>query len=686
MFSSGARPEALAEFVKAVHAETSKAGLAPSNTYVLVEWCSTLLQALSGTSNWEKWGLETVVCNAQALELCLAESSRLQLKRSARVATWRGLRKVFSNGETQETRIQEAVKKLSSKGSQPSAKYSVMLGAIAGVCARHAEAKKALSAQKSEIFSFYNREIIGSRTPVPTHIANGLADFFLEFTTEKDLEKEIVPSLEKALLRAPEIVLNDLVTLLFQSLPDSVDLSAVLQTKLLKPLLSNIKSTNPTIRQGALSAFRAAVPKCNDRVVVAKITEDILNPLKSGKLPAADQKIFHAEMLGVLPVSNATVKMVATALADVAGKETNDAALGAETLALVHYLEWGVRSGIDLEKAVIDAFVKGITDKKVPVRRIWTIRLGELLWSSDQDVLNSKYAVLTEFTVPALIETWDEINTNPINAAQSGLITSAFVFTATAREKLESMSNSKVDAILRKAQISKIAFIMEPKPSFLLNARVYGKFSADDDFRWFIRALSSLSEDLASLEPGSAAALGWSQAIIFCICSSTVRPSLRRDASEALSRIYVRNPAQICDIVVAGLWRWRNSIESGEKDSVAAMAKTENQNLHLVVKSICLDPTEAAHFGGLVDESIRRTQMISMLVLSRPSLFPRVRWIELCLRVKIDPGDLARASSDLSIQQILDFTTFNEKVKRSCCHHTIFFANSLRPPSNISIP
>jgi hypothetical protein len=260
IFSSDAAPEGLAGFVKSVHLETSKPGLAPSNAFVLVEWCSTLLEVLSSSSNWEKWGLETVVCHAQALELCLA-GSRPTVKHSALVVTWRGLRKVFWNSETRGKRIGDAVRKLTSKGNQSSAKNAVMLGAIAGVCARQPDARAILSTQKSEFYAFYNREIIGSRTTVSEHIAKGLKDFFLDFTTEEDLEKEIVPSLEKALLRAPEIVLNDLVTILFRSLSDSVDLSAILRAKLLKPLLSNIKSTNATIRQGAFSAFNAAVLK-----------------------------------------------------------------------------------------------------------------------------------------------------------------------------------------------------------------------------------------------------------------------------------------------------------------------------------------------------------------------------------------------------------------------------------------
>ena len=662
IFSSDAPPEALEDFVKAVHTETSKPGLAPSNAFVLVEWCSVLLEKLSGTGFWERWGLETLVCNAQALELCAGESSRPNVKRSALVATWRGLRKVFSNDDTREKMIREAVEKLSSKGNQPSAKNSIMLGAVAGVCARKTEARSILSTQKSLFFSFYNREIIGSRTNVPSHIANGLADFFLDFVTEEDLEKEVIPALEKALLRAPEIVLNNLVMLLFQSVSDTVDLSAVFRAKLTKPLLSNIKSTSTTIRQGAFSAFKAAVPKFQDMEAVAKIAEEILIPLKSTKLLSADQKVLHAEILGLLPVSKTTASMVAPALASVAVKETNDAALGAETSALLHYLQWQGHHKVDQDKSVIDALLKGVSEKKVPARRLWTIRLGELLWSSDEETLKSNYFTLAESSISALLEMWKETNANPIAAAQSGLTTSAFVLIAIAHEKLALMSNSKLDAALKKAQISSQALSMEPKPSFLLNPRIYGKLSNDDDFKWFIRALSSLSDDLAPVEPDSAIALGWSQAMIFCICSSSVKPALRKDASHALSRLYVQNAAHISKVILAGLWRWRDSIEFGEKDSAAVASKTENQNLHTVVKSICLSPTEAARLGAKVHESIRKDQMISMLVLSRPELLPHINWIELCLRVDVDPGDLARGSGEKLIQQLRYYTTFNEEV------------------------
>ncbi|TAQ91547.1 hypothetical protein B7494_g178 [Chlorociboria aeruginascens] len=662
VFASGAEPGLLEEFVRRILKETSKPGLAPGSAFVLVEWCSILLQEISSTSYWDKWGLDLIVGNGRALELCLgtsAKPTKSNIKQTAFVATRRGLRKVFSQAETAQSRIEETVQKLSSKGSQPLSKNSIMLGVIAGVCARKPEAREYLESQKSAFYTFYNREIIGSRTQIPQHIANGLHDFFSNFSTKADIELEIVPSLEKALLRAPEIVLNDLVSPLFHSLPQSIDLSTILRDRLLKPLLSNVKSTNPIIRLGALSAFKAAVLKCHEETATVQIADEILMPLRAGKLSSADQKATHSEMLTVLPASKLSIDSITPGLAMVAGKETNEAALNLEITALAHYVSWGLLNGVDLNKSVQDTFIKGISDNKIPIRKLWIIRLGEVFWvTNDAALLQSKLSNLAEASMPALLEVWNETTTNSTAAGQSGLVTAAYIFMALSNSKFVLLANSKIETALKKASVNKQALTVEPKPSFLLNPRIYSKLSINDDFTWFIRAISALTQDIVNAKPDSPVAIAWSQAFMFNICSSSVNPNIRRQASEALSQIYVSHPAQISNIIVTGLWHWRVLVELGEKDTAAAASKTETQNLHQVVKSICLPPIEVARLGGTISEIILKKQMISLLVLSRNALLPRVNWIDICLRVGVDPGNLAREFGDLLIEQILKATDF----------------------------
>lgn len=97
------------------------------------------------------------------------------------------------------------------------------------------------------------------------------------------------------------------------------------------------------------------------------------------------------------------------------------------------------------------------------------------------------------------------------------------MFVAVSHSRFPTVSSPKLDAGLKKAQVAQTALAMEPKPSFLLNQRIYSKLSTEDEFKWFIRALSSL--DVSTLEPESTVAVGWSQAMIFCIGSSTIKVS-----------------------------------------------------------------------------------------------------------------------------------------------------------------
>jgi hypothetical protein len=672
IFSKDARPELLYPFIKTLLKEAAKPGIAASNAFVLAEWFSVLLQQCSRTQYWDQWGSDLLISDAQALELCYCASSKPNVKHTAILSTRRALRKVFSYQDSRSQRIADVVAKLTAKASKPMPQNAVMLGVVAGVCARKPELRCILDSQKAYIYSFYIREILGSRTPVPAHLASALHDFFSEYTTTEDVDSLIVPALEKGLLRAPEIVL-DLVAPMFQSFPDQVDLSESVSGKLLKPLLSNIKSSNIAIRNGAINAFKVAITKCRPGPSIDRVADEILLPLKSGKLSAADQRGLHCEMLAAIPVTEELSKKILPSIATIAAKEANEVALNSETSVLTIYTQWCLERSLDIGKAVIDAFSKGLSEKKVAFRRIWTLRFAEIIWAISKDNLGSQNVTnLAEAAIPGLLDAWNEIIANPVAAGQSGLVTSAFVLTSLDSSRLRIMHNAKVDASLKKARVAEQALVVEPKPSFLLNFRVFTKLANEEDLTWLVRALGSVFTELEPIEADSAAAVAWAQAIIFCIASPTVSPKLRRQTVEVLSELYIRKPKKVASIIISGLWRWLQSAATGDKDSAAAAARFECGNLHLVVKAISVLPAEAIRLGSAIDTSAREQQMVSMLVIARPELLPRVNWIDLCLRVEVDPGELARRYADALIEQILKVTSLDQTVSRpfyclSCC-------------------
>ncbi|RKF62534.1 eIF-2-alpha kinase activator GCN1 [Erysiphe neolycopersici] len=654
IFKSTRAPEVLEEFGIVIRLECLKHGIAPANAFVLVEWCCAILEQIINTNHWSFWGLLLIEANSNALQLCVKGLRRPLVKKAALTLTRRALRKIFST-DTQGHILREIVKTLCSKSSESKIKNAVMLGIIAGVSARDLNTKKLLESIRSEFYDFYIREVLGSRVQVPPYISISLEEFFSNFALKQDLDDVLLPALEKALLRAPEIVLNDLLTSLIRSLPPSIDLSIILHINLLKPLLSNAKSTNPITRAGALSTFQAAILKCYDTEIKDKIFENILAPLLSGKSLSVDQRAKYAEMLASISVSKDKIPWICQKLALVASKETNEIVLIPESSTLLHFLTQAVLNGEDIDNNIIMAVVNGISDKKPSIKKTWILFLGDFYHSLNEDVLLSP--VLDNLTIsvlPPILITWKDAITSPIAAVQSGLLSSAYVFASIVNTKLVHIANTKVKYELKQVQLKDHVLKMEPKPSFLLNPRIFGKLNNDIDFLWFIRALITFSGHVISMEAESAVAIAWSQAIIFSICSSAIKIDVQREAISQLSKLYHNHPARISQLIVAGLWQWLRALELEEKDSAAIASKTANKSLYRVVYSICPSSTEQSKI-------IRQKQMISLLVLCRPELIPKTNWINMCIRLNVDPGELAQSSSEALINEILQHSSFDVK-------------------------
>lgn len=658
IFSSPLGLDNLPAFVNTLKVEASKPGIAPTNALVLVEWCGLLLSQLSETVElWNRCGIDVITGLAQALELCLGSAVRDSVKHSALVVTRRGLRKVFYSETIAEEAITSVVTSLTTKGTS-NAKNAVLLGVVAGVCARRPNPKHVLEGLKKDYYTFYLRELIGSRALVPRHLAEGLHDFFVSFTSCEDFNSQIVPALEKALLRAPEIILNDLIGPLIRSINKDIDISDMLLRDLLKPLLANIKSTNAIIRTGATNAFGVLASHCYNQVQLERVAEDILLPLKQSKITVVEQRHLHAQMLSLIPCSEILSQRIPKDLAEVTAKEPNETALRAEAAALVKHLTFGLSRGLAADKTVLDVFHKGLSDKKALVRRLWAMSIGDLLWGLTDDQSRAAcVGTFVEATIGDLLVVYNEVVENPLPAAQTGLVAAAYVLVALSGSRLQSTYNEKLTTTLKKANIVQKALTTEPKPSFLLNHKIYSKLSLDEEFLWALRALATVSRHLASGDATSPTGDAWAQAFLYMITSVTAPVSIRRSASRLLSEVYIANPATISRIMVEGLWRWGRRVETADRDSAAMTARTGNSRLHEAIRSICLPPTVLDDLGAKIEPAILKDQLVEMLVLCRPEILPRIQWIEMTLRAGIDPGTLVQDRSARCLEVITGFTT-----------------------------
>lgn len=613
-------------------------------------------QAAEDPSSWAEHGSSLVISAARVLERCLASSKRAGLKNGALAALQRAFRKIIAEKERQQAFVKTATAQLTAKTQPLGPNAAVFLGLLAGTCTRFAKA--ALEADSPTILSFYVREVIGARAAVRSHVNVAFEPFIRNYVTAEDLQTQIMPALEKALLRAPEVVLNNLITSLMKALPPHIDTSKAFVDHLLKPLLSSSKSQNMVIRSGAIAAFSSCIGRCHDEDGLSRIADELINPLATSKVPTADHRQVYAVMASSLPYIKSRSPSLCDNLANVASREANENALDAEVMALVHQIVLLTRDcNPDVNTSLVpvaNVFEKGLCDKRPGAIKTWAAGFGAML-SQCQDQGQGISNILNGFSacMVRILNLFNEVLQNPASAVQSGLVVAAYVALYSQSLFLKYTDDKTITERVKKTMLLEKSLSCTPKPSFLLNYRLYTRIADSKELVWFLRALAACTVHLIDTEAMSTTNSMWCFSLFYCATSTTVGPSIRKDAFLTLQKAYQTRPALVGSLVIRALWRWCFSIKCEEQDTAAAASKSGTRWLSRVVQTIF--PNPGTHLQEVINgagDEILTGQLMDMLVLAQPKMIQDLRWIDLCLKVGKDPGELVQSRSTQCLARI----------------------------------
>lgn len=586
--------------------------------------------------------LDIITLDAKALDICLAGTPKSSLRQSALRVTRRALRAAFLSETWGDDIVRHSVSRLTSD-STAGQRNAPFLGVISGVCARIATKKPILEESKKLILAFYAKELVGSRTTVPAHVADGLSDFFSSFVTHEDIVSDVIPPLEKAILRAPEVVLGGLIPPLCSSLPGDVDLSETMYSRLLKHLLSSMKSNNATVRQGAVQSFESLLSRCQPGNWLAKIANDVLGPLKS--ITSPEQRAAYAQALSAVLPSVDLSKDVVQGLVPVFSKESNEIALEQEMKAFCKHLECLLRSLVKVSDDVVNAIVKGSSDKRISFRKLWQLNVGGVLWNIDPKALISPeiQPLVTKF-ISKMRELFDEVASNPLPSAQGGSLPTAYIYLALFERTAQDSEKAALEDTVTQSMS------LNPKPSFLLNPRAYCKLVSEAEVQWFVRSLAAVVSGSKFESAGNSSKVAWAHAFIYAITASELPTYFREQAVHALLDVRLKKPEAIGRVAIDSLWTWMLAFRSSEKESAPVLAGPDSEkHLHLVTRALCPPASRLQEPGclpSLLDE------LVELLVLCRPEMIPNVSWITLCLRTGTDPGNLVRGLPDKCMAQL----------------------------------
>ena len=525
----------------------------------------------------------------------MATTHREGLRRSAFAMVKQACHQIIAQEHSRVAFLRTTIDELTSKSSSLGPRASSFLGVVADAWAH--TPKELLELEKPALISFYNREIIGSRNPLHNHILGGLRSFISKYVTSNDFETQIAPSLEKALLRSPEVVLNDAIPILVSSLSPNLDISKSLADHLIQPLLTCGKSQNPVIRAGAISAFSALVKLSRGEDSLVKVIDTLVNPLSSSKLSAAEHRQVYASMLSSIPYVGSRCQILCDKLAQVAQKESNEPALDAEVLTmsqqvvlLLENQDTNVKSNLT---STAKAFEKGLSEKRSGILRVWVNHFGNMfVRSASQENRSSALVQVFSPCFGKLLDLFNEaVHTSP-NVLSPGISVAGFVTIYCQKHFLDQSMDEAFKARIRKAAIMEHVLSADAKPSFVLNHRLYIRLSDPIEISWLLRSLQSCLDHLADTKAMQSTTALWCFALFYCATSTSLQPSSRRQALGTLRASYSMRPSLVGTLVIRGLWKWIRSIYCNTTDTPATATKSGNRWLSDVVHSCFSRPEQ----------------------------------------------------------------------------------------------
>ncbi|QRV84214.1 translational activator gcn1 [Ceratobasidium sp. AG-Ba] len=694
----------------------SSHSLASSNSFVLLTWIAAAFTACAKSETFPAAKtFNVVVATLAVLVDAVVREGKAGASRSAFVL----VRRVLRNNHTLIPGLITSLVEASKSSSSP-LKNAVLLGIAVDVSLRLLPNKPNeqspgvayMTQAKPDVLNFYTTHVISSKTVVPSYITKSFDGFIQNCITDDDLSTVIIPAIEKAVIRAPELSLDtvdSLLRALSRPLPNS------LFTRVLTSVLAAAKSTNALARAASVRAFTAllATPTTTPNLLpgvpnlpahteshetLTKNRETarqaVLAPLKENKANSADHRATLVAMLAALPLDyGSTVEILGLVLPSIAkdGKEDGWAWVG-------RLLHGALAKNEEVPKDIVAILTKEMASTKVPIKRAVCTAVGSALWdlneaSDPSPVLGDGTATngtqhkppstwtpaassfLTALT-PALESSLKTASATPLNLPAGpleGYVAAAIAFGRGGKEGLAS-KNPVLTGIAGTST----------KPSFLLWDKVWSKVNEPIEEAWLLRAAAGA---LDWFEPGLSSkkneGLRASLGAIFVRCAvgsshhSTRRlaldtlsnmasspPSLRRPPPAQLNHATSTKPAVAAAKPTAGA---KPTTSSAAPDEAIQNTSRPDPKTMIQARYAAL-LAAVAPSAEHVDEPLRGDLMAEMIgVAHREEVCPRSRqlWVDLCLRSKLDPHVLVTRKVDRLLELALLKGDHSEKATES---------------------
>ena len=644
----------LASLVINLSVEASKSGLAATNALVLTEWCCVLLQEIRLKKNlWNEHGISIVLTVAKFLRTCLYNTRRGALKRSAFKKVHYTLRLLYSTNNVFHEYFYASVDALMNRNSA-NVSHIIMLGIISRLASAVPHLKDLLLSRKGDIINFYICSIVESRVTLPRVITGSLDTFFQNFCTYNDLELIIMPAVEKALLRAPEVVLNGQIKPLFEAQRLEMDMSNLLKKSLMKPLLAHIGSSDKRLRNGAADLFKCIIVRSHNDTILESVAGDILGMLQKPQSSIPEQKALLAQILSSCSFSPAVSYDISFRLFQIVKKEFNEQAAMALIECIAGHFRKRLSAGFDPDELFSAQFCQALDTRNLVLQRLWTIHIAEILWEIPLKLLeNSEYLQF----ITKLFKSFERIvadnKSRSTVASYADQVLAVNVLTALVSSKFRSNKIGKFAEHI--TDVLQVSSQFDLGSCQLLNIRLNAKLSDENDIRWAVRAISALSDKVIESDEFSMTRIMWSQIYIYFFTSADISRKFREEIKNELLNLYVEKPIEISSLILHGIWAVIRDVSYNDTTITIAHYRAGMIFLPQLIRTI-FPAKGRSEQRVTAEDSLLRLRLADLVILCQPSLIPHISWIDVCLDGGQDPGILVAEVSTTCMAKIKSVT------------------------------
>ncbi|CEG70748.1 hypothetical protein RMATCC62417_06588 [Rhizopus microsporus] len=638
-----------------------------ADRFVLLTWIDVLFTcvlkhvAIEGAKNNP---LFSSVVNAQAILIdSLVSDNKKSISKSA-VADVR--RTIRLNAEAIPTIIDVAL--ANAQTCTPSFKNAVLIGIIIDSSLRlktRSDGKQMIENAESKLTDYYLKNVISSRAMVHPAALDAFNDYVRVIITKDKFDSQLLPVLDKIMLRSPEVVLQALAHV---TPALSFDPSPIFANKWLDPLLNHLRSTSAATVSGAKAFWEALCLVCHETESMVKVGESVSKTLTSGKVGSWEHRVIMYNALSSLAqvADPAVSQKVLEGYFAMTAKETHEQAMatavdgiGRHLTVLIYNDEYCSSNKEFVDKAV-KVSTDGLGSSKPLARKGWARAVGATVWDHEKPS-----AILSAKTVDylqALFKTFNKIVDKPLLWKDGPL--EAYVMIAIISGRIMHWSSipGPVSDLLKSQKYPQQLLQTSPKPSYLLWDRIYTKATPADEGIWLIRALSNvcLNESKESLEKTGAGYL-IAQAIIW-LMTSHPEHTVRRATRDETARLAAADVAKLGFFMRQALKQWVLDVEHQTKDSVAAQAtNSENYRKDIAPYRLATVLNAITSFNNDLDSSIKNSELIQLLILAHHKYIAsptnKYNWITLVQRANVDPGKLISEQSSHIVELLKNALT-----------------------------